>query len=860
MKEKIIFSGELKNTELLKSLALNNISSFNVRIMGGAELARYALVKSGITETVKVITGKDSIGIISGIMKDIPYFSDANYQDAVNVQMAVNSLRRIIRSNEQEELTAGLRKGIFKDKNEAIISVYENYMKYLSDNNLMDYIMLIRYATANCARLDAEFVLIKEFEITPAEEELYKVLSGNDKPVYSSFSDLFYDKNLKTDGVNVKSYTNYYGIPGETENIINDIYSKGVSLDKTTVVVCDQVSYSQAFFDIAVLRNIPMTFGAGIPISNSYPGKLLTLYYRWKETGFFGVTYLMDMIFSPYFNMQKLRLAIEEGATIDDLTNMSYSIKKVIERCGNLRLTDNKEKNARIIEKMSGDTPFFKNAVVKVSEMLTLPVSDFIKEYAVIRFVNEKKDDFISDLLRRVDVSSVNYIYSQMEILHGIDNISETEVIPKILINNICRELSKEGFIHITEPVGAFSVIRDNVYIAGLSANIYPGSPKENYLLLDSDYELFEDGQNFTSLNRLIKKKDIMINLVKLYSALSKNIFISYAGHNVSELKEENASSIIFELFRMQYGSSASYKMLEDKIYNADYFQAALGNTGYVGKAYVQDKVIKLSERKNDYDDAVTGAYSDDTAYSPSAMQLYCQCKKKYMYKYVMKVKEPENIDNLAVISPKDEGILAHEVMERAARIQHITTEVIKDIATEVFDQYLANKASIVISDGINAGNNFARMMADAINMVPDGDVILAENELEMRHNEAGVKIKGRPDCVLKKADGKCTIIDYKTGYEKKHIENDILTCLQGVIYAYLVEQTGEEIDGIEYRYLRLNETVKCSYDADMKNRLANGLISFKNMLIAGRFDRSNNTEQCETCGYAAICKANKES
>jgi len=49
MKERIIFAPGLNENELLRNLALRDVSTFNTRIIGSGELARIAMLRSGIT-------------------------------------------------------------------------------------------------------------------------------------------------------------------------------------------------------------------------------------------------------------------------------------------------------------------------------------------------------------------------------------------------------------------------------------------------------------------------------------------------------------------------------------------------------------------------------------------------------------------------------------------------------------------------------------------------------------------------------------------------------------------------------------------------------------------------------------------
>lgn len=101
----------------------------------------------------------------------------------------------------------------------------------------------------------------------PLENALLQKISGGKAPASISINELFKvdDKPIK-----ISSYKNCYGASNEVETILSDIYSDK-NVDECTVAITDTVTNGQLFFDYALLYDIPMTFGCGIPIMNSNP-------------------------------------------------------------------------------------------------------------------------------------------------------------------------------------------------------------------------------------------------------------------------------------------------------------------------------------------------------------------------------------------------------------------------------------------------------------------------------------------------------------------------------------------------------------------------------------------------------------
>ena len=152
--------------------------------------------------------------------------------------------------------------------------------------------------------------------------------------------------------------------------------------------------------------------------------------------------------------------------------------------------------------------------------------------------------------------------------------------------------------------------------------------------------------------------------------------------------------------------------------------------------------------------------------------------------------------------------------------------------------------------------------MESAYGMDPHREVALEEEEISCTH-ESGVRIHGFPDRVEKLEDGTYLVVDFKSGRTASHVQDDIGTCLQVIIYAYLMEQRGFQVSGGEYRYIRLGETVTCRYDDDMKRQLMERLTLFKKSMQNGDFPvaeiEEGGDDPCHFCKFKAICGKTKE-
>ena len=150
--------------------------------------------------------------------------------------------------------------------------------------------------------------------------------------------------------------------------------------------------------------------------------------------------------------------------------------------------------------------------------------------------------------------------------------------------------------------------------------------------------------------------------------------------------------------------------------------------------------------------------------------------------------------------------------------------------------------------------------MSKAYDGDPQNKVITAENEYHGVH-KSGVKLFGKPDRVEVNKSGKNIIADYKTKRKIEHVEDDIETCLQVVLYAWLCENNKDESDRIEidkgvYRYLRYKKDVNCDYNKEIKKELDEKLNHFVDTVKNNSFTKAKNKEACKYCTYGDICNA----
>ena len=915
MRERIILAPGLNGTELTRSLALHGVNCIGLRICGAAELARLALMRSGVSVAEDFVSAREETAIAADAVAGEIYFGKASYSDIQMIAAAIRRMRCLAASeNEEGELEGALSAGIFKEKNTALMNVYRRYIALLRQKNALDAVSLIRKAAAEAKVISAEFLTLSEYPLSPVEKVLLDKVSGG-AVRETCLRELF---GVPGKSIRIESIKNCYGAPNEVETILTDIYARkeqgeraattamagstaqeapatqgertaAATLDQCTVAVTDADTYSQLFYDYAMLYDIPVTFGCGIPIANSNPARLTALYYKWITGGFFGAEAIYEMLSSDAFDRAKLfgRLSGRSGGEAlpgqpegtAPARPENFSRRTFMESLGSLRLTNDRETNRRrvadfrravreeaelIRDEKSKEYRHIRKklqcipALEVAAEELALPVEEFVSKYSRIR---KGSDTNAERLTMMLDLAAAGAIYEELKVIRssGVGQ-SVDDILSNILRMRVCAQRSEAGKLHVTGIEGAFAAMRDHLYIAGLSASNYPGSPRENYLLLDCDLDKFgPDAERMKADGKVVHRSAQLLSLVSLASALGAKVSVSFAGLNVSELKKDNPSSLIYELFREEKGSDATASELEEKIRRVEYFEPAISATRLVGRAYTQGHRIVPAASEAGQTDPVP--WDLEKAWSPTALDAFFGCPRRFMLGYILGIPEPEDHDPFEIMNALDNGTLAHSLME-ALGSSPMSRDEFMELAGEYFDRFLKEHPPLIGGNVAAVRDQFMEMMETAYETDPHREVVLGEEDVSCTH-ESGVRIHGFPDRVEKLDDGTCLVVDFKTGRRVAHVQDDIGTCLQVVIYAYLMEQKGARVSGGEYRYIRTGDTVTCRYDEDMKRQLGERLKEFREALLKGDFPAAvpseENEDPCRYCKYIGICGVAEE-
>ncbi len=468
MKERILLVNNINGTELIRTLARFGSKQFLLRTFNSTELAREGLIRSGKTLDETFLSRNEEVYVIDRFLKENAYFSVSSFSDSDSLARTLYSLRMMVTEDEEKTVTERLADGEFKDKNEAIAEIYLKYITYLKENHLIDSIGLIRRSIDLSDNIDSEFIILKEYPIEALERKLIDTLSLKEVKEISVL-ELFGEKERD---LKIAEYVRAYGTVNELDDILSFIYTKGIAFDKC-LIVTPKDSYRQYIYNLALSNDLPVTYGNGLSITNSSAYGLLKMIIE-HENNEYGIDTLRGLLFSSLIDREKL---------LNDLDSDEKKLEDLVKISGSLRLSFREDVND--VRYLSFEPNGLKDrhkykhvdAVRRLKDIFNKGIVSFLNEYAVIR--------------SRIDSEGLQLICRNIEeYLHERDD-DIRELLPVLSTKYVAKDLSKEGHIHVSNIRNALSCLREYVFVTGMSSSLFPGQPKENYLLLDSDIRLF---------------------------------------------------------------------------------------------------------------------------------------------------------------------------------------------------------------------------------------------------------------------------------------------------------------------------------------------------------------------------------
>lgn len=342
----------------------------------------------------------------------------------------------------------------------------------------------------------------------------------------------------------------------EVRDLLRNIKTRHIPLDQCLILLPVKEPYTNYLEALACRYDLPMTFGHGTSVNGTKPGKLFSLLLKWIQSDY------QAAIFCDMLRGGLLQLPAMVPAPV----MVEHALKKHKVGWGKERYVEMlKAAQAKDPE----NTPDFENLVTLFQQMMpwlpdTQPgegknqgnwianLQQWWKTYA--RAVNEA-DGEGKAAIEKVFETAARYYDPTASLDEALEEL-------KLHAGGIRvgAHEPESGKIHCQGlSQGQFSP-RSQVFIPGLSARLFPGSPSDGPVLLDRE-RINLGTLQLTQEAPFIKEQQ----LSRVLSGAAQALYFSMPAFDPLEHREEAPSAAFLQLYRLQSGNPmANYKALRD--------------------------------------------------------------------------------------------------------------------------------------------------------------------------------------------------------------------------------------------------------------------------------------------------------
>lgn len=622
-----------KGEMLLKKMALEGYYLFNVRIITPLDLARNKIEDYLKDHDLQLIASSESRQVVFNIMEDLinnnklSYFSHLKPSNGIikAIHNAIHELKMAGVNSKPSEKSPFVNPQKEKD----LMTIYKHYQNYLQGMNWLDEGDLFNKA-----------ITLKEGEITSGESVKYLVsdaylhdltylerqlvdsLPDDSLHIIDELTDALNDAHEGDDQIdtwkrkitfNTKEQIDLFSASGESvevKQVFSWIRDGCLPFDRTIILYSSSSPYSELIYKLSEKYQIPVTFGEGIMIQNTKPGKLLFLLLEWINSGYRvtdlnkildeNLLYIGEGTLSGY----KIRKLLREASIGWSRNRYFHRLEKVISELENLEeLDDNAidDNDHSRHQRLLGEYRALYRIINDIftcldyqtdeqdPEIISLAslsgcIARFIDEFGQVTSQFDKEaQQRIRDELELISQISKSYL----EIDQAIERLKES--IENIRVG---QELPQAGHIHVDHYQNGWWMLRDNVYLIGFDADRFPGNRQEDPILLDEERKQISDwlplGQD-----RPKENYQLVLDMLKGIADMTGHMenghtenrhrenghrenvhnvhkekgqmVISYSSFDTTEHKEKFPSSLLLQVYRQISGDSdADYTTLQN--------------------------------------------------------------------------------------------------------------------------------------------------------------------------------------------------------------------------------------------------------------------------------------------------------
>jgi|GEM_PF-2678730 len=604
--------------QIINYLNDSGINAVNLHVMSPGSIALEWAEPEVISKGKQILTQNDMTDIIGEITTKL---QQKNALAFFGNSAMTPGLARAISSGIMTLKRAGITRGNIglesienEQKKNDLIQILNSYEAFLIEHNYVDHADLIDIATGRIKSgkiISKACYLMPNVKLSWSEHEMIHLLCPD--ITSGSVETPIEGKQESGEGATTSAATNFgcnakgiefvraYGEYNEIKEVVRRIILNKLPLDRTVIAVSAAEPYTQLLYQLfqqylrghnsdGVCSELPITFGTGLPITFSNPGKLTLALLIWIRNGFKAhdlISIFASGAISLKVGSDTDSPQVDEQASLADEAEPEES-EESAEQFISRQMIISVIKESNLQWQRRTYRPTFENyrkylnRRIADKEASGEPAETYKRKLAALDWLEDLLENTMFSNIPDEDVSGLidaDHLYKGIgrivekcksisgkldsgaysAVLSELKGSLKSEKIPvseavDIMLDRIRQirtfvESPKPGKLHITSYRAAGWLNRENVFVVGLDSGRFPGLAVEDPILLDeerlaiSDQWLKTSGQNIE--DNINAMKDFL-------ASVSGRLALSYSYFDTLENRGKYPATIYNQLLEIE--------------------------------------------------------------------------------------------------------------------------------------------------------------------------------------------------------------------------------------------------------------------------------------------------------------------